>query len=183
MSKSESLTFTYPALVNVVHSPCFVSVGFDLANPPDPRPPSIQFHAIWDTGATASVITQEVVDRLGLVATGMTKVHGFDGETTAEVYVVNIALMQDVEFPGATVTKGKIIGGPCVLIGMDIIGKGDFAITNSNGKTTMSYRYPSQMTIDFVQQHRARQQQDALLARSQHHPGGFHRPKSKKKKH
>ncbi len=42
------------------------------------------------------------------------------------------------------------VKGADVLIGMDIIGAGDFAVTNLNGKTTFSYRYPSMERIDFV---------------------------------
>jgi hypothetical protein len=38
-----------------------------------------------------------------------------------------------------------------VLIGMNIINKGDFAITNFQGKTTMSFRIPSKQKIDFVE--------------------------------
>lgn len=36
-----------------------------------------------------------------------------------------------------------------LLIGMDIISLGDFAITNVNGKTTFSFRLPSTSIIDF----------------------------------
>lgn len=37
-----------------------------------------------------------------------------------------------------------------VLIGMDIIGMGDFAVTNINEKTILSFRIPSVREIDFV---------------------------------
>jgi uncharacterized protein YecA (UPF0149 family) len=33
---------------------------------------------------------------------------------------------------------------------MDIIGMGDFAVTNKDRKTTFSYRWPSGERIDFV---------------------------------
>ena len=36
-----------------------------------------------------------------------------------------------------------------VIIGMDVICKGDFAITNLNGKTTFSFRIPSEKEIVF----------------------------------
>lgn len=36
-----------------------------------------------------------------------------------------------------------------LLIGMDIISLGDFAITNVNGKTIFSFRLPSVSIIDF----------------------------------
>jgi hypothetical protein len=39
-----------------------------------------------------------------------------------------------------------------VLIGMDIIGIGDFAITNHNGKTTWTFRTPPCEEIDFVRE-------------------------------
>jgi hypothetical protein len=41
-------------------------------------------------------------------------------------------------------------GGIDVLIGMDIIGSGDFSVTHHNGKTTFSFCCPSLREIDFV---------------------------------
>ena len=40
--------------------------------------------------------------------------------------------------------------GADILIGMDIIGVGDFAVTNRDGKTKFSFRLPSRADIDFV---------------------------------
>jgi preprotein translocase subunit SecA len=39
-----------------------------------------------------------------------------------------------------------------MLIGMDIIARGDFAVTNYDGKTVFSFRMPSVEQIDFVEQ-------------------------------
>lgn len=36
-----------------------------------------------------------------------------------------------------------------VVIGMDVISRGDFALTNLNGKTTFSFQIPSMEEIDF----------------------------------
>jgi len=36
-----------------------------------------------------------------------------------------------------------------VVIGMDVIGKGDLAVTNLNDKTTFTFRIPSEEEIDF----------------------------------
>ena len=107
------------------------------------------FDAIWDTGATNSVITQKVIDDCGLVATGIAQVHGVHGVAQAETYLVNIALPQQVVFTGVRVTKGVITGGD-MLIGMDIINQGDLAVTNHKGTTKFSFRVPSQGHIDFV---------------------------------
>ena len=39
-----------------------------------------------------------------------------------------------------------------VVIGMDVICNGDFAITNQDDKTTFSFRIPSEVEIDFAVQ-------------------------------
>lgn len=50
----------------------------------------------------------------------------------------------------------KVVGLPMdnqehsVIIGMDIISKGDLAITNFGGRTVLSFREPSLETIDYV---------------------------------
>ena len=108
-----------------------------------------KFNGIWDTGATNSVITQKVVDACNLKPISMAKVQHADGESVAEVYLVNIGLPNRVAFPSLRVTKGKI-SSIDVLIGMDIIGSGDLAVTNFDGKTVFSFRMPSGECIDFV---------------------------------
>lgn len=46
----------------------------------------------------------------------------------------------------------KIAGNTDILIGMDIITLGDFAITNVGGKTVFSFRTPSTKMIDYVEE-------------------------------
>lgn len=118
----------------------------------------LPFVAIWDTGATHSVITQAVVDACGLVPTGMAKVGHVDGFTQAETYLVNIGLPQNVIFYGARVTKGKLTGEANILIGMNIISQGDFAVTNFNKLTKFSFRVPSMRHIDFIEEETRRPQ-------------------------
>ena len=38
------------------------------------------------------------------------------------------------------------------LIGMDIINRGDFAVSNRDGATTFSFRIPSIESFDFVKE-------------------------------
>ena len=47
--------------------------------------------------------------------------------------------------------KEKNIQGADVLIGMDVINCGDFAISNLDGKTSFSFRMPSLERIDFAE--------------------------------
>lgn len=112
--------------------------------------PAIEtFEAIWDTGATNSVITQKVIDACSLVATGVAEVHGVNSTSLSDTYLVNIVLPNKFIVSGARVTKGDLPDAE-ILIGMDVINQGDFAVTNHGGKTIFSFRMPSQEHIDFV---------------------------------
>ena len=112
-----------------------------------------KFFAIWDTGATNTVISEEVVKDCGLKPVGMTRVRQADG-TTEDVndYLVDIRLPNAVEVHNIRVTEGRLRDQANVLVGMDIITKGDFAVTNYNGKTAFSLRIPSTERIDFTEQ-------------------------------
>lgn len=175
---SHSFTVKYAGQQNVLITSCSVSAIFDQANGVA-RPTHVELQAIWDTGATNSVITQSAVDALGLKATGMTSVHGVAGVSTCETYLVAIGLPNHVVFPNIKVTKGILSGGIGVLIGMDIIGGGDFSVTNKDSKTVFSFRFPSQTHVDFVQQHN----QQALRASMTHGGAGKVRPKKPPKTH
>ncbi len=109
--------------------------------------------AIWDTGATDSVITRSAASSLGLKPVSKTIVNGVHGAKEVNVYYINITLHNDQITLNSQVTECEELSSDFstgCLIGMNIISKGDFAITNFNGQTTMSFRVPSQQRIDFV---------------------------------
>ena len=108
-----------------------------------------KYIGIWDTGATNSVISQKVVDECNLKPIGMTMVQSATDQRARETFLVSIFLPNKVVVPSVRVTKG-LLADCDVLIGMDIISGGDFAITHYDGKTTFSFRLPSMEQIDFV---------------------------------
>ena len=155
--KQQAFVFTYDGLVRVLHTKVavFPPLTFDeMKN----KKINLNYLAIWDTGATNSAITKKVVDELGLKATGVREVRHADGKSVSNTYLVNILLPGGLMVGNVRVTEVKLIPDdntkdewqPQVLIGMDIIGIGDFAVTNSDGKTTMSFRTPSITKINFV---------------------------------
>jgi predicted aspartyl protease len=148
--RSQSFTATADARRRELVTPCKISAAFDPAGP-KPHRELFDFTAIWDTGATNSVISPSVVTACGLKPIGMTEVHTANGTCKAEQYSVNIYLPNRVAFQSVRVTNQPLVGTP-VLIGMDIIGMGDFAVTHMDGKTMFSYRWPSLERIDFVEQ-------------------------------
>ena len=115
----------------------------------DPPPPLVKFKAVWDTGATNSMITQAVIDACGLKPVSTTTVSHALGDTEdVEVFLVNIGLPNGVGIPVLRVAKAVLKYGD-ILIGMDIITAGDFAVTNRGGFTKFSFRIPPQADIDF----------------------------------
>ncbi len=110
------------------------------------------FQAIWDTGATHSAITQEVVDQCELKPIRKAKVAhaGMNNEPDeTNVFLVDVGLPNRVLMQRVEVSQGGFKGGD-VLIGMDIINEGDFAITHPGGITQFTFQYPSQADIDFT---------------------------------
>lgn len=114
-------------------------------------PPTFETAAVWDTGATGTVITRKVAEALGLKPIGVTEVNHAAGSSMMNEYLVNVALPNGVIFQGVRVTEASLAGIEA-LIGMDIIASGDFAVThcNENGGTTLSFCVPSAEEIDFV---------------------------------
>ena len=102
---SFSFTTTKSGLANVLDNECEVSKAW-LPDGGQPAPPMAKFIAIWDTGATRSVISQNVVAACGLVPIGATRVQGVFGSKLAPVFLVNIGLPNRVAIPELPVTLG-----------------------------------------------------------------------------
>ena len=109
-----------------------------------------KYFAIWDTGATGSLITKKFVQEFGLKPIGVAKVNHAGGESTTNKYLIDLWLPNKVVMKQVTVIEGILNGDFEILVGMDIICKGDFAVTNKDGNTCFSYRYPSVECLDFV---------------------------------
>ena len=106
--------------------------------------------AQWDTGATNTCISEEIAKQYNLKPISYMRSKTPSGELISPVYYIDIELNNEVVFNNWTVMGSKIgEQGIDVLIGMDIISKGDFAISNYNKKTQFSFRLPSQQDVDY----------------------------------
>lgn len=126
---------------------CGIAPGFDPTS--EAALDGKSYQAIWDTGATNSVISEKIARELGLQPVTFALVRGATGTAKKPVYLVNVVLPNHVGFPQVRVTEAADLAGCDVLIGMDIITAGDFAVTNVGGKTVFSFRCPSAEAIDF----------------------------------
>ena len=118
-------------------------------------PKELQYTAVWDTGATCSVITNKVVEdsNLGPVGRSYAITPDSKGEVEVLEYLIDIILPNKLRIPRVRVIGFKELTDENdkieVLIGMDIISKSDFAVTNKNDNTWLSFRIPSQGGIDY----------------------------------
>jgi predicted aspartyl protease len=112
-----------------------------------------QTSGIWDTGATGSAITKSLAKKLSLIPVGQTRVRGVHGHKDGiYVYAVKIVLNNENVSFVLPVTECEQLSDDDsseILIGMDVISKGDFAITNFQGQTVMTFRVPSILRMDF----------------------------------
>jgi len=103
---------------------------------------TVSANALWDTGATMSAITPEIRDKLKAETIQRKKITAV--HTAKEVDVVLIT----IELPNRVIKK-TIKAAVCdmaskseMLIGMDIISLGDFALSNGNDQTLFSFAVP-----------------------------------------
>lgn len=114
---------------------------------------SLKVKALWDTGATSSCISDQVVSSLGLITTGKTLIKTPAGPKEVSTYLIDIVLPNNVCVSDVRVCDSDIgLQGLDLLIGMDIIGLGDFSVSNYNGNTAFSFRIPSKQLTDYVLQ-------------------------------
>ena len=143
-------TVAHNSIARILTSKVRIQQAFDPKVPP-PAVPTTEYNAIWDTGATNTAITSRVATECGLRPTGMCKARTASGESDTYTYFVSLYLPNMVCIPQIRVSQAILVDAD-VLIGMDVIANGDFAVTSYMGKTHMSFRMPSVECIDFVKQ-------------------------------
>jgi hypothetical protein len=129
-----------------------VSIPINSSEPiPINHPAILNSEALWDTGATNSVITSSTARKLIIQPMGITRIIHGRGTSLANLYLLNIYLQNDIVIQNIRVTEAPdTIGNFGVIIGMDIIKLGDLAITNYKNQTTFTFRMPSVEEIDFT---------------------------------
>lgn len=106
--------------------------------------------ALWDTGATHSVMDAMFASLLGIPPAGKVRTQGIHGAYLTNTFIVDILLPSNIAFGEVKVIEGEIGESAGLLIGMDLITQGDLALTHANGRSMFSFRYPpAERHIDF----------------------------------
>ena len=118
--------------------PLEVSVINDFVEPAKKR----KCTAIIDTGATISVIPPSVAEELGLENMGEITTAGIHNKPEkSKKYMVTFGLPNGIKIDAEVV--GAEVAGVEVLIGMNVISKGDFAMTHTkDGELIAAFAHP-----------------------------------------
>ena len=161
IKQTKYLAFTSKAngKANQLLTDCRISLPFNPKMDKGKKAPKeFDTKALWDTGATQSVITEKTAREANLVPISKRKVHHAGGTSFQNLYLINIYLPNRVAISNIHVTECKDTGaGFGMLIGMDIIGLGDFSISNFNNETTFTFRIPSMEITDYVKEQKIAQ--------------------------
>lgn len=150
MPNKKISAFTYKAQnrMNVLLSDVKVSATQELKTNAN----IVDFKAIWDTGATNTAISERVVKQCNLMPISKATVNTASGQKIVNVYLIDLYLPNNVVIRKVRATEFTAVEGSDLLIGMDVISMGDLAISNYMGKTCFSFRVPSIVCTDYVQQ-------------------------------
>jgi len=144
-----AFTVEYSGIVNTLETKVRISEAFNPESHIDViHPPTHEFNSVWDTGATNSAISSNVVRELGLTPYGYEIVYHAGGMSIVDTYLINVIIPNNIIFISLLVTEMLI--DVDVLIGMDIISTGDFTITVPQGKTKFSFQIPSTHDTDYM---------------------------------
>lgn len=112
--------------------------------------------AIWDTGATMSMIKTSFAKQLGLEIIGYCTICSVTGSVDEPSYQTQLTLCTENGTDLMTFAPQvcgcdyiSTSGDVGIIIGMDIITQGDFCVSNDKTNTVMSFRFPSSGIIDF----------------------------------
>ncbi len=161
--KKRAFCIDYPALASSLITDIIIIPKYpynkEVAEEFLNNPQGVTFRAIWDTGATHSVITPRLIEKLNISnqISGYTQVCGVNSTISKQaVYKVggivlpNRVMLSEWELTESCLSPSEID----VLIGMDIICKGDFTISNYGNKTKFCFSIPSHdEVIDLVKKH------------------------------
>jgi len=149
---ARSFTVRYDCRVDKLITKGLVSMAVNPSGitPDEASQSAKEYICIWDTGSTNSVISRKVVDQCSLKPTGMTQIRSATETRLCETFLISIFLPNKVAIPSIRVAGVDGLSDCDILIGMDIIRLGDFAVTHYDNKTTFSYCHPSLRQIDFV---------------------------------
>ena len=100
-------------------------------------------NALWDTGSTESLISEKIVKMIEPILNNKSKYVTRDVVIECETYAVSLSLSDEITFRDVLMKKADLTDKNVdIIIGMDIISRGDFEIRNYNNLVEFAFRIP-----------------------------------------
>lgn len=100
-------------------------------------------NGLWDTGATSTTIATALADKLGLPCIGKEIMKGAGGEYEAKKYLAGLILPNNTIIPYIILYGFSGAKNFDILVGMDIITRGDFLLSSTSSTSFFSFQHPS----------------------------------------
>lgn len=139
MFSIQTVTITYPSVQERIITPVIVQSHKKI----------VKVNALWDTGSNRTYISNSLANKLRLQNEGTKTTITSGGEINSSLYNITLHLNDFMSYYICVASYPNTVLNADIVIGMDIINQGDFAITNTNGHTTFSFRTPSQEEVKF----------------------------------
>jgi hypothetical protein len=136
ISKHLTLSYYYEKKQNRIITPVNLhSIPFNSSL-------SLSTDALWDTGASISAITPEIMKKLKVTPIDKKTIGGIHSAQLVDIVLITIELPNSVVKKNLRVAVCNITSNVGAIIGMDIISLGDIAISNGNSQTLLSFAVP-----------------------------------------
>ncbi|MCF0184148.1 MAG: aspartyl protease family protein [Bacteroidaceae bacterium] len=136
-------TKQYDTRVKKLTSECSIYPTFDLDTIKALPKGFKSINAVWDTGADLTCIHPRIVKELGLEPYGQIEIEGYGGVEIDNTYAVHLKLPTNDWVFCVEASASENLKSFDIVIGMDVIGHGDFCFTNKDDKSCFSFRIPS----------------------------------------
>ncbi|MCL2793106.1 MAG: retropepsin-like domain-containing protein [Spirochaetaceae bacterium] len=104
--------------------------------------PFLSIDAIWDTGASMSVVTPEIKDKLKLTPIDKKTIAGVHSTQVVDIVFITLELPNNVIKKNIEAAVCNIPSNAGMILGMDIISLGDFALSHGSDQTFLSFAVP-----------------------------------------
>lgn len=128
--------------IEAIITECRICPPVDFSSGEMPQKVYTSQNAMWDTGATNTLISPKIIKALDLKPFGKSGISSANGIIETNTYLIHVGIAT-----GSVITNILALEDDNedyeVVIGMDIISQGDFAFSNKDGHSTFSFRIPS----------------------------------------
>lgn len=143
MPMNDSFKKDYHSCRDAIVTDCFILMPADVFDGDGNRRYCKIDNAVWDTGATNTVISPEIVAALGLKPIRQSSISAYGGVFDTFTYKIDLCFDNGYEIKNLEVLSGECSDYD-VLIGMDVITQGDFFISTIGGSTSFCFRMPAE---------------------------------------